>query len=461
MTSTSAISLYVRLQGGSDFLTGLVGAVPAFVYIFSAFFLGRVAHEINRKTAVVLVSAVSLADVLVFLGLWYATGLVALGVIFAVFALVRALDGFALGLYWPVLQSRIADEKYLPGTPVPQDRLLRRYNLAWNLGVVLGYVMLILATVPPDTPGVLWGLFLVLLVTAGFLAYNLWLSLARFREVRESVLARKRTRSRVSPVTSPAPAGDSSPPPAGDSSPAPTLAPVPSPAPSPAPFPAPLVTKTPAAKPIFQNASLRRTAGAFAVICTFAFITGQLNTTITNHLTRAQATAGGLAVNLVLFVPVLNLVRASLQAAGSSLVKLPVDPERWFSRILAATLVLQLGFALTAWAFPAVGVPGVILFLLLVAPQGALLGLMYSASIAKTLAEGGDRPELLQGVFEAVIGVGFFVGAMASGAITETWPYAVPYWVNVTWVGVVLAGVALLRRARKQPASPTRSSTRS
>lgn len=111
------LPLYSYILGASEFVVGIISAVPNITYMFTSFFAGRLSDKLGYRNTFLIGSAI-----------------VSLTYIFyafvpqpILFVPVRALEGIGLSFIWPSLEA-------LAGVDL---RNLRTYNLMWGLSLVV------------------------------------------------------------------------------------------------------------------------------------------------------------------------------------------------------------------------------------------------------------------------------------------------------------------------------------
>lgn len=396
VVAATGVTLYVRLQGGSDVFTGFISSIAALAYILSNLLFGLMTRRTNRKTVLVLASAAFTLNQAVYLTFWYAAGLVPLETIFFLYLLTRAADGMFLGFFWPNLQSRISDEQLhdAPRDHRKHERRIRLYNFGWNTGNTAGNVLLILATIPRETGVILDALYILFVVAAAGLVLNLFLSARYFQDVRPQFKTRLPRADR---------------------------------------------RRAFGTRPRGRGRVFRETWVAFLVVFLYAFTGAGVIMTLTNHFTALPP--GEFAVNLVLLVPLANLIRSSCQALGSSTVRIPERPVTWFSRYAGVLGVVLLLMAGVVHALPALGTLALFLLLVAIVPIGVVNGMLYASAMTEVIRGAGEaHTEFFLGAFEALNGLGTFLGAFLAGVLTEVLPYFAPYLLNA---GIAL-GIAFL-----------------
>lgn len=428
--SGTIIPLFVRLNGAGDYLTSFVASAYALAYIFSPLLFGPISERIGRKRALNIATALTLVNFIVYLVVWpiFDAGKLVLGAVIVIFFIFRLLDGWWNGGFWPVLQGRISDERHqlLAGgdSAHAAERHLRAYNVGWNTGIVVGNCILIVATLPQAPAVILANLYWVMAISTASMAACVAIGFVFFKDTPLKLAGLKKS---VNTPGKGARGGEnrSHRDDSGQSS---------------------------QFRPIF-----RRSLSAFLMTLAYAFVIMQVKDTMRNHFSFV-ATTGGL--NLIPLIPATVVLRTLVQASASGLVKIPERPARRTTPVLAGIAVALGAYAAVVWAWPAVGVSGLILALGFMIVLGLFAGMLYALALSKIVNEcGRENAAYFTGIFETLIGIGFFLAPHVSGSMTESLPYFTPYLVSAGVVLFVLAFSLLdpvMRRARATPL-PARS----
>lgn len=108
---------------------GLISSMSSIAYIFGPIFGRKLTKEIGIKLAILLSTILSF-----------------LSIIFSIFfiipwvlLIVRALDGFVTGFFWPNVINLISswEKQYESSSEI---NLLKRFNNSWNSGLISGYI---------------------------------------------------------------------------------------------------------------------------------------------------------------------------------------------------------------------------------------------------------------------------------------------------------------------------------
>lgn len=387
----TSITLFVRfnLGPGFDFITSLVSSINFLIYMISPIIFGNILHRINRRKLIIISSFLTLVSQIIYLSFWLLVGTLGISIIVIIFIIMRASDGFFMGLYYPVLQSRLSDEKNNMKNSQDHERYIRGYNLGWNGGIVIGSISLMLVTIPSNYDMILDLLFLAMVITGILLGINLILGIKKFRDVRIQFSEKNLIDNSVVKVQ---------------------------------------------VQPKIQV--LKKCWIALLIIITISFTIGQTGMTIMNQFTAISLTS--ISLNLIFFISFFSLLRAIFQTIGSSSIKIPKQPETRYPKVLIILSSLFLLMGCIIILFPNIGIEGLILISLCMIPIGLFFGIMYATSLAKVINDSkNDHPEFFQSLFESIQGLGIFLGQITSGAITEQFSYSIPYFLNVVLILVV------------------------
>ncbi len=120
-----AIPLYFYQQGLEIAIIGFVVTGMALSYLFSPLLLNKLCKKIGQRNSLIIGS----------LGIFFAQVMFYISLEPLFFWLERIIEGVFLGFIWPNLLTSISN------TPSEdQGKYMGRYNLAWNSGVLLGYI---------------------------------------------------------------------------------------------------------------------------------------------------------------------------------------------------------------------------------------------------------------------------------------------------------------------------------
>ncbi|MHA1733396.1 MAG: MFS transporter [Promethearchaeota archaeon] len=420
--SSNGVVLFTRLHGGSDFTTSLVGSAAAGVYMFAPVLMGRLSDRIGRRRAVLASLGVNVASQVVYLASWHAIGVLSFETVVLLLVLGRMNDGLCLALFWPVLQSRLSDEQTLSGG-ADHEKHVHQYNLSWNTGIVIGFAFFILATLADSVAALLENLFLLVVAGMALFCLSLAVALVYFWNL---------------PADEGGGGGDAGAEPAGEQ-------------------PRPPVKGVPAQDALRDL--LREERVTFVGLILWSFALGVVYLTITNHFTAVGVVDGAFgSLNLIPFIPLALLIRVVAQTVGSSTVHLPEVPKEEYAANHGSFAAAIAAIGVVVWILPGIGVAGLVSILVLLGVLGFVGGRIYSLCFS-TIVKAGGRGDsernagTYMGAFEATIGVGFTIGPLVSGALTEALPYHVPYLIAALLVGVfaLYAGI----RGRGSAPRPT------
>ncbi len=402
----TAIPIFVRLNGGGDFLTSVVQSAYAMMYIFSPLLLGALAKRLGRRAALLVGSGLTIVDFVIYASLWNAVSPAVFPTIVTIFFFTRVGDATWNALYWPVIQSRITDEKTIMPNPSGAESHVRHFNFSWTAGIVIGNMIVTLATLAPTTEGILMGLFVAMCAALASVVINFLIGVRYFRNILISP-----------PETNPAQSSEK---------------------------------ESAAADSRTSKVHLLTVIlPALFVIFIYGFTLQQEAQTVTNLFTvGARVGMGGLS--LVPFIPLLLSMRAGFLGMASSVVKVPAAPQKRFPRVLLEYAVLMGGLSIAVALLPPAEIPGLVLIFPIVAAIGWVSGLAYAASLMKVVNEGQcTNAHWFTALFEGIQSLGITLGGLTSGALTEVAPYWMPPLANL---GIILLFLVLVMR------STTRSS---
>lgn len=129
-----ALAIYYAEISLSPDIIGWVLAARAFSYLFSPLLLRGVSKKIGMKNCM-YIAAISN----VFVAFSYELTLDP-----TISFIVRFIDGFTLGIFWPVLMGSVSEVCKLDDmreSTEKKDRLMKRYSLSWNLGGIVSYLV--------------------------------------------------------------------------------------------------------------------------------------------------------------------------------------------------------------------------------------------------------------------------------------------------------------------------------
>ncbi len=364
-----AIEVFVRLSGASDIAISLVAAIPSITYMIAAIFLSGQADRLGRRVVLLISSGVSFLATVIYIGLFIAVANLAVMIIMVI--LVEAIEGVFAGWFWPVLQAKLGEGTKENG---PQIRI---YNFSWNLGVILGNALVAgYASISID----LRVLFpIVLQVLAGGFVINgiifglLW---KKF-EIAPAIVAVSPYISRKVEVTG----------------------------------------KFPKQVPVSIGI-------AFVAIFAFAVNVGGILTNIFNQITTVSGNAI-VAVNLLPWIPIIDTTRQMAQLTTSGTYKVAKPALKDVTHIITLMSVIAL---LSGGASTLLTKGGIIVIAFVLGIHGLLSGVLYNATMQIILHDApANQRGRFQGLYEAVTGLGFFVGPIMAGIVSEFKGYPTSY----------------------------------
>lgn len=382
-----AIEVFVRLSGASDIAISFVAAVPSITYMLAALFLSGRVNKLGQRLALLISSAVTFLATLLYTGIFVAMEGIAMLV--TAVLLIEAAEGLFAGWFWPVLQTRLGDNAREDG------REIRVYNLSWNLGIILGSVLVVSYAGVSADPRVLFPI--VLQVLAWSIAINgvifglIWAKFVPERRTGTPEVVGQLAPKIIPTIEDP--------------------------------------RKYAAGVPVSVWVSL-------AALFAFAFNVGGILTNVFNQLTAVSATPV-MPLNLLPWIPIIDTTRQMTQLGASGVHKSVGSSSQEIIRIITLMSVLAglLGFASQMLARG-----GIYMIVFAVGMHGILSGMLYNTTMQVILHDTpANRRGRFQGIYEAVLGMGFFAGPVVAGVLSEVSGYLVSY--------RVLAGISFLMTA--------------
>jgi len=129
-----AIPLYFISINLNLSIIGIITSGTSMIYLFSPVLLKNVAQKIGIKRSLLISVSGSLIIQIIFqfsLAPWLVYGLL-------------IAEGFLIGLFWPVLitsLSILSKSEGICEDESEQDKLINRYNVAWNSGAIFSYLI--------------------------------------------------------------------------------------------------------------------------------------------------------------------------------------------------------------------------------------------------------------------------------------------------------------------------------
>lgn len=146
----------------------------------------------------------------------------------------------------------------------------------------------------------------------------------------------------------------------------------------------------------------------------YGLVLGVITTTTTN-LYKSK--------DLAMLIGLLDALRLALQATSSSKIRFEKTNILFkVTGIFIALIGIFVALILSTMYFSPVA------FLVIYPCTGFLMGIIYTEAMAILVAGKDDKKKgFLMGIFESMIGVGFFIGPLVAGYITEYFSYALSY----------------------------------
>ncbi len=119
-----AIPIYALRLGASSFDIGLIGTANGLAYALTAMITGRLFSRLSPRVLLLMASAL-----LSLVAISYT-----LTPNFFILAPLSVLQSFSYGIYWPTVESLIADSS----SPSTLKRSLLLYNMSWSMGWIVG-----------------------------------------------------------------------------------------------------------------------------------------------------------------------------------------------------------------------------------------------------------------------------------------------------------------------------------
>jgi len=365
------------MNGASDGDIGVISGFFVLAYAFAAVFFGARSDKWGRKRVILLSYLTAAATSVAYLVLLlFANALPSITILCWVFIL-RILDGWFLGAFWPPLQGRLCE------SPEWNDRRLRFYNLAWSVGIIVSNVILSAATVVDPVPAILYPVLGILIVICeGILSVNVIIILVKLQDVPKQC-----------------------PPEAIDVG-------------------TPENHLTGMKKHQHSKQLSPRVKIAMLAMLGYGLFMATLFTNIFNQFSQISiATAG--TTNLIPWVTVLDNVRFSTQLVIFGIAKTPARPKQRFLTLCGTTILLLMGLA---FASEFLLQTGILNFVPLIGFAGIVLGLFYANGFGVIMGEARpDNRGYYQGLLEMISNLGYFAGVILSASISGILGYFASY----------------------------------
>lgn len=383
-----AIEVFVRLSGASDIAISLVSALPSVTYMLAALFLSGQVDKLGRRVAILVSSGVSFLATIFYLGVFVAT--INLSIMILTVILVESIDGAFSAWFWPVLQAQMGDGRKEDG---PEIRI---YNFSWNFGIIIGNALVAgYASVSIDL-SILFPIVMQVLVWSAVVNVVIFgLLWGKFNAITPTATIV----GQMVAIPQMGPASDTR-------------------------------KKAPFAMPVSIGV-------AFVALFAFAFNVGGILTNVFNQVTSLSGTTL-VIVNLLPWIPIIDTTRQMAQLAASGAYKVAKPALNDVTRIIAVMSVLAM---ISGGASTLLTQGGIMVILLVLGAHGLLSGVLYNATMQIILHDApANQRGRFQGLYEAVLGFGFFVGPVVAGAVSEITGYATSYNV-LAGISFVAAGV--------------------
>ncbi len=312
---------------------------------------------------------------------------------------LRAIDGWFLGAFWPPLQGRLCE------SPDWNDRRLRFYNLSWSVGILISNTILSAATAVDPLPTILYPVLAILLLMAeSILGINMVILLAKIEDIPHQ-----------RPEEPPQVAMDES-----------------------------LLYVENGTKTI--NGPSPRAKIAIIAMLGYGLLMAAIYTNNFNQFSQISlATAG--AVNLIPWVTILDNIRFFTQLLIFGIAKLPARPKKRFLTLCGSSTLLLIGAAIASEFLLQ---NGLFYFIPLVALAGLVLGFFYANGFSVIMKEARpDNRGYYQGLLETVSNLGYFVGIILSASISGILGYLTSYVIIAICVLGIFIIIALISVAAR------------
>jgi MFS family permease len=143
------------LAEGSNFYSGLTGAVVAISYVSSTLIFGRASDKHGRKNTLIVSLMANVIVALLDFSLIFLVRIARTPLLLGFIVLNRGIEGFMNGLFWPVLAAGITDVgrfycKSEAETTVTTKKGLGWYNVGWNAGLLAGSLLFYVLMIQDD-----------------------------------------------------------------------------------------------------------------------------------------------------------------------------------------------------------------------------------------------------------------------------------------------------------------------
>lgn len=380
----SGIPVFVLTYWKSNFYSGLSISAIAITYIFSPVVFGNLSDRIGRKKSLLIATTGNLLLACLFFSCNFFILLPRTGWLIIFILVLRGLEGMFNGFFWPILQSNISDLTltYSGNDAQHREELTRKgigvYNLGWNGGILTGGLLLSLL-LSFDR------LDLVLTVPMVSNCINLFLVVFLFAEQKHYLENNKKQEISKEKGAS----------------------------------------RSNGFKQMLQGNKLL--PFGITYILFYGFLLGIITTTTTN-LYKFK--------DIAMLIGITDSLRIAFQAASSSKIRfnqsrILLKVTGLFASLIGIFFTLVLG---TIFFSP-------VAFLVIYPVLGFVMGIIYTEAMAIMVADKDDKKKgFLMGIFESMIGIGFFLGPLIAGYITEYYSYVLSYTTGLLSIFVLFLG---------------------
>ncbi len=386
--------LIARVSGATDGEMGFINGIFVFVYACAAFFFGSRSDKWGRKRVLLLSYAAATGTGFIYLALLANAETLTRSTVLGLIFLLRAIDGWFLGAFWPPLQGRLCE------SPGWCDRRLRFYNLSWSVGILLANTIVSVATAVDPTPRILYPILAILLIFAEIiLAVNVAILLVKIEDIRQE-----------GPVTTPS-------------------------------IETQETTVVLEDKITTNHASSTRAKIAIIAMVAYGLLMAAIYTNTFNQFSQISLETGGL-INLIPWVAILDNIRFIAQLAIFGIAQVPARPKQRFLVLCGGSTLLLIGMAFAA---EFILQAGLFYFIPLVVLAGLVLGFFYANGFNVIMKEArSNNRGYYQGLLETVSNLGYFVGIMASASISGILGYMASFIIVAICVLGILIIIALI-----------------
>jgi len=373
-------SIFILVYWGSNFYSGVSAAAIALTYVFSPAIAGRISDRIGRRNTLLIATTSNFAIACFFLIVVITVQSTRDLWLIAFIIILRLMEGVANGFFWPILQASLSDVSLncCNGEKADFEAISRRGMSTYNLGWNLGVLFgqVLLSFIT------FWNIDMALVVPVVSQGLNLIIVIKWFH-VPKNIAGRAPVMETPEEIKS------------GN-------------------------------KHGHVNMHVLTLLLGLIFIFMYGFGLGDLSTSTTN-LYEAQGFGA-----LVGFT---EAARLACQGFTSSKVRLHKHLVQ-FKLVLVSGLLVVI-FVIMAFLSDIFIIS---VFIALFACSGLLFGILYAESMNLVVMSGSTAKRgLLMGMFESFIGLGFFIGPLLAGYITQFIAYSTSYFMNVLVMVVMMA----------------------